>query len=91
MCAADEVHSTVLSIWFYYGIVPWLIWLVWCAKQVKGIKRSARYIYFAIGIECLTLINQRQPFFWMLLVLASHSVLKDDFEREAQEEGAKEK
>lgn len=74
----NEVHSSILGPLFYYGIFPCSIWFVWTAKQLKGIKRELWCAYLALIIESITLVNNRQPFFWMIFVLAGSRLAKRD-------------
>ena len=71
-----EIHSTFLSMLFYYGIIPFSLLLAWIFSQLRGIRFEIWAIYIAIFLESFTLLNQRQPFFWLLIILASHPTLK---------------
>ncbi|WP_131814045.1 hypothetical protein [Trichococcus ilyis] len=64
-----EVHSTALSILFYYGIVPTLLFLIWCFKNIRSLTVSNVAVIVSLFIESLTLLNQRQPLFWMIFVI----------------------
>lgn len=66
-----EIHSTFPSILFYYGIIPMGILLVWLGKQLGRIPIMISPILISLLIESFTLLNQRQPFFWMLFVAIS--------------------
>lgn len=67
----NELHSTVLSLLFYYGIIPYCILLVWTFKNLKGITILEFSIYVAIFIEMMTLVNHRQSSLWILFILPS--------------------
>lgn len=71
--ATNELHSTPLSIWFYYGIVPFTLFCWWIVRNIRKLKRSEGIVvlYLPLLFECLVLANQRQPLFWILIVLAS--------------------
>ena len=64
-----EIHSTLPSILFYYGIIPTILIILWFIKNIKNIPLQVSAIYISLLIESFTLLNQRQPFFWMLFVL----------------------
>lgn len=68
-----ELHSTLLGPFFYYGAIPFAILLAWVCKNVKGSLRSGTWVcLLPMLLECLTLANQRQPLFWMVIVLAAY-------------------
>lgn len=66
-----ELHSTILGLLFYYGIVPYVCLLMWGCKNIKYAKRSEICVYIALFVEMLTLINHRQSSLWILLILPS--------------------
>lgn len=74
----NEIHSTMISICYYYGIVPYIIWLTWIKKNIENISKKMVCVYCALIIEAFTLGNHRQPFFWMLLVLAYNPDRKNE-------------
>lgn len=68
--SSGEIHSTLLSILFCYGVIPTVLFLHWIWKNIQ---RSSKYfipVFAAVFIEGLTLLNQRQPTFWLLFLLA---------------------
>lgn len=67
----NEVHATLPSILFYYGIIPFLFFLAWLYRKLKGSDPRAKIAIIALLIESFTLLNQRQPLFWMLILLAA--------------------
>lgn len=71
-----EIHSTFPSMLFYYGAIPFCLLLYWIFLQLRGIRFEIWAVYIAVFLESFTLLNQRQPFFWLLLILASHPALK---------------
>lgn len=73
----NEIHSSILGPLFYYGIFPCSIWFIWTVKQFKSLKRDLWCVYLALIVESITLVNNRQPFFWMLFVLAGSFLAKD--------------
>lgn len=77
VAANGELHSTVLSLLFYYGMIPYCILLIWVFKNLKGITILEFSIYVAIFIEMLTLVNHRQSSLWILFILPS---ILSDFE-----------
>ena len=72
----NEIHSSVLGPLFCYGIIPCSFWFVWTYRQLKGIRRDLWPAFLALIIESLTLVNNRQPFFWMIFVLAGSVLSK---------------
>ena len=70
-----EVHSTFPGILFYYGIIPFIILCAWIWHHVKSIHLMLLPVYFALLMESLTLANQRQPAFWMIIILGSLSYM----------------
>ena len=85
----QEIHSSVLGPLFYYGIIPCLMWFIWTGIQLKGIKRELWCVYLALIAESITLVNNRQPFFWMIFVLAGSCLAKKDYvEKEACDEAS---
>lgn len=69
--AAGELHSTVISLLFCYGIIPFAILLSWIFKNISHSKKLDFCIYIAIFIEMLTLVNHRQSSLWILFILPS--------------------
>lgn len=64
----NEVHSTLLSILFYYGIIPTLLFLFWCYQNIRILTVNNLAVVLALLAESLTLLNQRQPLFWMVFL-----------------------
>lgn len=69
----NEVHSTLPGILFYYGAVPFSILVLWIVSSYKGgrLRWDIWLEYGAFFIESCLLANQRQPLFWMVIMLAS--------------------
>lgn len=67
----NEVHATLPSMLFYYGIIPFLIFLGWLYSRIKDIDPRAKIAFAALLVESFTLLNQRQALFWMVIVLAA--------------------
>lgn len=66
-----EVHSTFPGIFFYYGIIPFFLLCWWIYNNLKHMSRMLIPVYLALFIESLTLAHQRQPAFWMIILLGS--------------------
>ena len=66
-----ELHSTWISLAYNYGIVPFLILINWIRKNIKGIQFKYVPVYIALFVEALTLVNHRQPSFWMIIMLGT--------------------
>jgi len=65
-----EIHSSIFGPLFYYGIIPFCIWVKWCVVQFKNMDKMLVCVYFSLLCESVTLTNVRQPFFWILLAIA---------------------
>ena len=68
---SEELHSTWISLCYYYGILPFCILLAWIYSNVKHIKLEMAPVYCAIFLEAFTLANHRQASFWMIILLAN--------------------
>lgn len=66
----NEIHSTLPSILFYYGTIPTIILLIWFNKNVRKLSYVTILVFIPLILESFTLLNQRQPFFWMIFVLS---------------------
>lgn len=69
--SAFEIHSTIPSILFTYGILPFLLLFKWVRMNLKHVYYVIIPAYIGLLFESLTLLNQRQPMFWMLILLGS--------------------
>lgn len=65
-----EIHSTLPSIAFCYGIIPTILIIIWIMKNIKGVSIEIYIIIMSLVIESFVLLNQRQPFFWMIFILS---------------------
>lgn len=68
----NEIHSSILGPLFYYGIIPCGFWLYWMYLKFKDLKPEIACALIALLVESLTLVNVRQPFFWMIFVLCGY-------------------
>lgn len=82
-----EVHSTWLGILFSYGIVPTVFFIKWVLRNLKGLPRKLWCIYIAFFFEALMLVNQRQPAFWLLIVMANIVITYDENMKERKLDG----
>ena len=73
-----EIHSTLPSILFYYGIFPTIILLYWIFINLKGLKIKKLSQYIALFVESFNLLNQRKLLFWVLILLANMMKAKDE-------------
>lgn len=78
----NEIHSTFFSILFYYGTVPTLLFLYWVVLNVRRLTISKLAVVLSLAVESITLLNQRQPLFWMLFVLLQVLAFQESMERE---------
>lgn len=78
----NEIHSTLFSILFYYGTVPTLLFLYWVVLNVRRLTIANLAVVLSLAVESITLLNQRQPLFWMLFVLLQVLAFQESMERE---------
>ena len=67
----SEIHSTFFSILFCYGLIPFLLFCKWLFDNLKTCFINYWAVYIALFLECITVINYRQPFFWMVVLAGS--------------------
>ncbi|MGV2998971.1 hypothetical protein ACEF15_02410 [Streptococcus suis] len=72
-----EIHSTFLGILFYYGIIPFTSLVYWIWGNIRKAGYLIWVVFLPLIIESFTLANQRQPYFWILFVLASTILVRD--------------
>lgn len=73
-CVENEIHATIPSLLFYYGIIPVSILLYWMYSKIKKIPKEMYLVFLALLIESFTLINQRQSLFWIFIVLCKYTL-----------------
>lgn len=73
-----EIHSTIIALWFYYGLVPITLLFIWIRNKLNKLPKVLYPIFWGLLFESMILANQRQPILWMLLVLGDMSALKND-------------
>ncbi|MBR6984310.1 MAG: hypothetical protein IKH75_12455 [Ruminococcus sp.] len=66
-----ELHSTMIATCYYYGIVPYTMFVLWIWRNIKNSSKSSWPVFIALIAEAFTLINHRQPTFWMIFILMS--------------------
>ncbi len=64
-----EIHSTFPAFLFCYGIIPFCILMRWIWSKCKGQSYLIWCVYIAVFLESFTLANQRQPVFWVIIIL----------------------
>ena len=83
---SEEMHSTWISLCYYYGILPFCILLAWIYSNLRHMKFRAVPVYCAVFLEAFTLVNHRQASFWMIIMLANVCCPDDsDYEYEESE------
>lgn len=83
-CSDDgEIHSTFIGLCYYYGIIPYCMFAKWIWDCIKKTPRKTKGVFYALLFEALTLINHRQPLFWM--IFAFGALLKNGAESELRE------
>ena len=74
--STNEMHSTIIGLFFYYGFIPFSILSLWVYKNIKNSFTMGTWIIIIpLLVECFTLANQRQPLFWMLIMLVGVSLI----------------
>lgn len=66
---ANEIHSSLFSVLFCYGIIPTIFMLRWIWFNLKQGNDEEKVGVFALLGESFFLVNYRQPFFWMVIVM----------------------
>lgn len=64
----NELHSTFFSIWFCYGLIPFVLIMYWLVRKLKDCSIYMLCAAAALIAESMILINYRQPMFWMVLL-----------------------
>ncbi|MGN1352120.1 MAG: hypothetical protein ACI4VE_05045 [Clostridia bacterium] len=77
-----EIHSTLPSLLFCYGILPTCILALWIYLNLKGLNLKELSVYIAILIESFTLINQRQLLLWIIIILANLYKKENKFKKD---------
>lgn len=67
-----EIHATLPSILFYYGLLPTIILVKWILNNIKNIDKKYFIVFIALLIESFTLLNQRQVLFWIIILVAKY-------------------
>ena len=75
-----ELHATLPSILFCYGIIPLYFVTKWGAKKIKWLKLDTLCVYISLLLESFTLINSRQVLFWVLFIVGSELIMKEKYE-----------
>ena len=73
-----ELHATLPSILFCYGIIPLILVLLWMYTKVKKLPIDIKIIYIALLLESFTLINSRQALFWIIFIIGEKIVLNGE-------------
>ena len=79
-----EIHSTLPSILFSYGIIPLIIIIIWGLSNLKKIPLEMSAIYISLILESFTLLNQRQPLFWIIFMVGYLYEFKDKLKSEKE-------
>ena len=77
-----EIHSTLISITFSYGLLPLSMLLVWIRSKLRNLPKTLLPVYIGLFIESFFLANHRQPIVWMIIVLGSSYYLMDNKEND---------
>lgn len=84
---SSEIHCTPFSMWFSYGVVPFTLWCIWIFQCVHRVDKKYWPVYVALLAESMTVINYRQPFFWLILVWGSALAEQDGRRHERKHAG----
>ena len=68
---SGEMHSTMIALCYYYGIAPYFLFIKWLRDNISRVPKSVIGIYVALILEACTLVNHRQPLFWLIFVMGS--------------------
>lgn len=66
-----EIHNSVMGLFYYYGLIPFIFLVMWVKRNVYNLPVESYGCMIALFLEALTLVNHRQPFFWMCIVIGS--------------------
>lgn len=64
----NEIHCSLLNVWFCYGIIPVAFLLKWLGEKLRKLTAAEWVIVGSLIAESFLLVNYRQPFFWMILL-----------------------
>ncbi len=64
----NEIHCSLLNIWFCYGVIPTVFLLKWLKGKLKNLTAAEWVVVGSLIIESFSLVNYRQPFFWMIML-----------------------
>ena len=73
----SEIHATLPSILFYYGLFPFIILLCWLINKYKRFNFKTKIPLLSMLIESFFLLNQRQTLFWIFFLLEDDNNLKN--------------
>lgn len=73
-----EIHSTLPSIAFYYGIIGLGLICSWIWLNIKNVLISQKIICLILLFESFFLLNQRQLLFWVFFLISSLLKEKSD-------------
>lgn len=77
----SEIHATLPSILFYYGIIPFMFLISWLCSKYRRFNFKTRIPLLAMLVESFFLLNQRQTLFWIFFLLEDDNILKCNDER----------
>ena len=64
----NEIHSSLLSVLFCYGIIPTILLLLWVKQQLAQAEHWMFAAILALFAESFFLVNYRQPLFWLVIM-----------------------
>ncbi len=75
------MHSTMIALCYYYGIMPYALFLKWLSDNLRDIPRRSVGVFIALILEAFTLANHRQPLFWTMFVMGGLLAAQSQGER----------
>ena len=70
----SEIHATLPSILFYYGLFPFVFLLSWLINKYKRFNFKNKIPLLSMLIESFFLLNQRQTLFWIFFLLEDENI-----------------
>ena len=81
-----ELHATLPSILFNYGIIPLVLICCWIYSKIKGKPLTVLVVHISLLLESFTLLNSRQALFWIIFIVADGMFVNNCLRGEIGEE-----
>lgn len=66
-----EMHCTFIGLLFCYGLIPFSILMKWLGDNIRQLNTPILPAVVVVVLESFTLVNSRQPLFWLFFVVCS--------------------